>query len=54
MFELLGKQGGVAPVDGRFALKSFGSIMVWNPTHDKKATEKAENSRKNENKEKSV
>ena len=42
VFEL-GKQGGVAPVDGRFALKSFGSIIVWNPTHDKKATEKAEN-----------
>ena len=47
MFEL-GKQGGVAPVDGRFALKSFGSVIVWNPTHDKKATEKAENSRKND------
>ena len=43
VFELLGKQVGVAPVDGRFALKSFGSIIVWNPTHDKKATEKAEN-----------
>ena len=30
------------------------SIIVWNPTHDKKATEKAENRRKNENKEKTL